>query len=219
MLSSKPANSGQMIHRRFRQRPPGRPTCTPLRNDAGIRGIKGAHILRQSTTQAGSYGQASHCCWSPALDTRLGAGPSCAAVAGSQSARARQPGTGRSGKPPGTYSIRQMAEDALSVLTAHGAVPAHIVGASMGGYIAITLAKYHPEAVRSLVLIATTIGGLRCRTVPEETLLAWQRASNLDAAGYATRAECSSPGIALTRSAECNPSKGAHDGERRGAPS
>jgi pimeloyl-ACP methyl ester carboxylesterase len=29
----------------------------------------------------------------------------------------------------------------------------------MGGYIAMTVAKYHPEAVRSLVLIATTIGG------------------------------------------------------------
>jgi 3-oxoadipate enol-lactonase len=50
-------------------------------------------------------------------------------------------GTGRSGKPPGPYSIRQMAEDALSVLTERGAVPAHIVGASMGRYIAMTLAK------------------------------------------------------------------------------
>jgi 3-oxoadipate enol-lactonase len=54
-----------------------------------------------------------------------------------------------------------MAEDALSVLTVRGAVPAHVVGASMGGYIAMMLAKYHPEAVRSLVLIATTIGGRR----------------------------------------------------------
>jgi 3-oxoadipate enol-lactonase len=94
-------------------------------------------------------------------------------------------GSGRSGKPPGPYSIRQMADDAFSVLTQRGAVPAHIVGASMGGYIAMTLAKYHPEAVRSLVLIATTIGGPGSRGVPEETLWAWQNAANLDAAGFA----------------------------------
>jgi 3-oxoadipate enol-lactonase len=94
-------------------------------------------------------------------------------------------GTGRSGKPPGPYSIHQMAEDALSVLTQHGAVPAHIVGASMGGYIAMTLAKNHPEAVRSLVLIATTIGGPGSRAVPDETLWAWQSAAHLDAAGFA----------------------------------
>jgi len=94
-------------------------------------------------------------------------------------------GTGRSGKPPGPYSIYQMAEDAWSVLTQRGAVPAHIVGASMGGYIAMTLAKYHPEAVRSLVLIATTIGGPGSRAVPDETLRVWQSAAHLDAAGFA----------------------------------
>jgi 3-oxoadipate enol-lactonase len=94
-------------------------------------------------------------------------------------------GTGRSAKPPGPYSIHQMAEDALSVLTERGAVPAHIVGASMGGYIAMTLAKCHPEAVRSLVLIATTIGGPGSRPVPEDTLRAWRNAANLGAAGFA----------------------------------
>ena len=94
-------------------------------------------------------------------------------------------GSGRSGKPPGPYSIHQMAEDAFSVLTQRAAAPAHVVGASMGGYIAMTLAKHHPEAVRSLVLIATTNGGPGSHPVPEETLRAWASATHLGPAGYA----------------------------------
>jgi 3-oxoadipate enol-lactonase len=94
-------------------------------------------------------------------------------------------GAGRSGKPPGPYSIDQMAEDAFALVTQRGAVPAHVVGASMGGYIAMTLAKHHPEAVRSLILIATTIGGPGSHPVPEETLRAWASATHLGPAGYA----------------------------------
>jgi 3-oxoadipate enol-lactonase len=94
-------------------------------------------------------------------------------------------GAGRSGKPPGPYSIDQMAEDAFALVTQRGAVPTHVVGASMGGYIAMTLAKHHPEAVRSLILIATTIGGPGSHPVPEETLRAWVSATHLGPAGYA----------------------------------
>jgi 3-oxoadipate enol-lactonase len=94
-------------------------------------------------------------------------------------------GAGRSGKPAGPYSIRQLADDAHAVLTQANALPAHIVGTSMGGYIALTLALRHPEAVRSLTLIATTSGGPGAHGVPEETLQAWTNAANLGAAGYA----------------------------------
>ena len=68
-------------------------------------------------------------------------------------------GAGRSGKPPGPYSIGRLADDAHAVLTRKNARPAHVVGTSMGGYVALTLALRHPEAVRTLTLIATTSGG------------------------------------------------------------
>ena len=94
-------------------------------------------------------------------------------------------GAGRSGKPRGPYSIDQLADDAYTVLIQRAALPAHIVGTSMGGYVALTLALRHPEAVRSLTLIATTCGGPGSHGVPEETLQAWTQASHLSAAGFA----------------------------------
>ena len=42
-------------------------------------------------------------------------------------------GAGRSDKPAGPYSIPQMADDAFAVLSQRQAIPAHIVGTSMGG--------------------------------------------------------------------------------------
>jgi 3-oxoadipate enol-lactonase len=94
-------------------------------------------------------------------------------------------GAGRSDKPAGPYSIRQLADDAYAVLAQRSALPAHIVGGSMGGYIALTLARYHPDAVRSLVLLATTSGGPRSHGVPEGTLRAWTAAAHLSPAEYA----------------------------------
>jgi 3-oxoadipate enol-lactonase len=94
-------------------------------------------------------------------------------------------GAGRSGKPDGPYSIGQLAEDAHTVLQQLDAAPAHIVGTSMGGYIALTLALKHPEAVRSLTLIATTSGGPGAHGVPDKTLQAWRKAAPLGATGFA----------------------------------
>jgi 3-oxoadipate enol-lactonase len=94
-------------------------------------------------------------------------------------------GAGRSDKPAGPYSIGQLAEDAHAVLAERSALPAHIVGSSMGGYVALTLALRHPEAVRSLTLIATTSGGPGSRGVPDRTLAAWAKAAYLDPARFA----------------------------------
>jgi pimeloyl-ACP methyl ester carboxylesterase len=64
-------------------------------------------------------------------------------------------GTGLSDKPPGPYSLDQMARDALAVLDAEGVDRAHVVGASMGGVIAQIIGVLHPERTRSLVLACT----------------------------------------------------------------
>jgi 3-oxoadipate enol-lactonase len=65
-------------------------------------------------------------------------------------------GTGRSPTPAGPYGIPELAEDAAEILAGRRA---HVVGLSMGGYVAMTLALARPELVRSLVLIGTGAGG------------------------------------------------------------
>ena len=49
---------------------------------------------------------------------------------------------------PVLYTLSDMADDALGLMRALELEPAHVVGASMGGMIAQTLAAEHPEAVR-----------------------------------------------------------------------
>ena len=64
-------------------------------------------------------------------------------------------GVGQSEAPPGPYTTRQLAEDAVAVLDACGVERAHVVGLSLGGAVAQELALAHPGRVRSLSLLAT----------------------------------------------------------------
>jgi pimeloyl-ACP methyl ester carboxylesterase len=59
---------------------------------------------------------------------------------------------------PVLYTLSDLAGDAASLLRELGLAPAHVVGASMGGMIAQTLAAQHPSDVRSLVSIMSNTG-------------------------------------------------------------
>jgi len=59
---------------------------------------------------------------------------------------------------PVLYTLSDMAEDAVGLMRALEIEPAHVVGASMGGMIAQTIAVEHPESVRSLVSIMSSTG-------------------------------------------------------------
>jgi pimeloyl-ACP methyl ester carboxylesterase len=96
-------------------------------------------------------------------------------------------GAGRSAKPPGPYSIELLADDAAAVLDRLGAAPAHVLGLSMGGYVALTLALRRPELVRSLALAGTAAGGPGSLPVPQPTRDAWLAAAGLPPAEYARR--------------------------------
>ncbi|GBC63655.1 3-oxoadipate enol-lactonase [Desulfonema ishimotonii] len=62
-------------------------------------------------------------------------------------------GHGRTGAPPGPYSVPLFASDTARLMEALGVGPAHIAGLSMGGMIAFQLALDRPELVRSLSII------------------------------------------------------------------
>jgi pimeloyl-ACP methyl ester carboxylesterase len=61
--------------------------------------------------------------------------------------------TGPAGKAD--YAVEDMAEDVVGILDAYGLPRAHLVGMSLGGYIAQMLAISHPGRVASLTLIAS----------------------------------------------------------------
>jgi pimeloyl-ACP methyl ester carboxylesterase len=58
----------------------------------------------------------------------------------------------------GVYSLEDMARDGFGLLDHLGVERAHLVGASMGGMIAQTMAAMHPERVLSLASIMSTTG-------------------------------------------------------------
>lgn len=60
--------------------------------------------------------------------------------------------------PEGAYCLTNMAEDTALLLSHLNIESAHIVGMSMGGMIAQTLAIHHPEKVASLTSIFSTTG-------------------------------------------------------------
>jgi len=64
-------------------------------------------------------------------------------------------GTGRSGVPPGPYSIDQMAADAAALIERLDVGPVAVLGWSLGGTIVQSLLIDHPELLTAAVLLST----------------------------------------------------------------
>jgi 3-oxoadipate enol-lactonase len=93
-------------------------------------------------------------------------------------------GTGRSQPWAGEYGIADLAGDAAAALAGRAA---HVVGFSMGGYVALTLALAEPGLVRSLVLAATGAGGPDRVPRPDGVRDAFAAAQGLPPEEYARR--------------------------------
>jgi NAD(P)-dependent dehydrogenase (short-subunit alcohol dehydrogenase family)/pimeloyl-ACP methyl ester carboxylesterase len=72
---------------------------------------------------------------------------------------------------PDAYDLGDMATDALGLLDALGVRKVHLVGMSMGGMIAQTLAARHPERVLTLTSIFSTTGHRRVGRPARSTVL------------------------------------------------
>ena len=76
-------------------------------------------------------------------------------------------GIGQSPHTPGPYNIDQLAADALQMLDDANIPRAHVMGISLGGMIAQTLALSNPERVHGLILGCTMHGGREAIPVPQ----------------------------------------------------
>jgi 3-oxoadipate enol-lactonase len=90
-------------------------------------------------------------------------------------------GYGRTPLPPGDFSH---VDDLAAVISALADGPVHLVGASMGGRVALDLALARPELVRSLAMLGAVVSGYEPDAEPPPLwadVVAAHRADDLDA--------------------------------------
>lgn len=68
-------------------------------------------------------------------------------------------GSGNSSRVKEAFGIKEMAMDLASLIRSLEIAPCHLLGISMGGFIALTLAKTNPELINKLILMSTSAGG------------------------------------------------------------
>lgn len=64
-------------------------------------------------------------------------------------------GAGRSDKPEGPYTTRQMAEDIIGLMNVLGIEKTHVSGISMGGAIVQEMAINYPERIKSATIVSS----------------------------------------------------------------
>jgi 3-oxoadipate enol-lactonase len=77
-------------------------------------------------------------------------------------------GHGRTSAPKGPYTLEMLAADLIGLLDGLAISRAHIMGISMGGMVAQTLALMRPERILSLILCDTTA------SMPKEHAPLWE---------------------------------------------
>jgi pimeloyl-ACP methyl ester carboxylesterase len=88
-------------------------------------------------------------------------------------------GAGRSEKPAKDYTIRLFADVEEALMDELNIDQAHVLGVSMGGYIAQELAINHPQKVADLVLGCTGCGGEKAVLMSAERLEKFTANKNL----------------------------------------
>ncbi len=83
-----------------------------------------------------------------------------------------------------SYTLEDMAEDTVGLLDEIGVGRAHLVGASLGGMIAQTVAVAHPERVLSLASVMSTTGRRRVAIPRPRAIRALLQPPPSDRAGY-----------------------------------
>jgi pimeloyl-ACP methyl ester carboxylesterase len=79
-------------------------------------------------------------------------------------------GAGQSSAPDDPYTIGQFADDLAGLLDALSIERAHVIGASMGGFIAQEFALRRPGRLDRLVLCCTSPGGPHSVPIPPDTV-------------------------------------------------
>ncbi len=82
------------------------------------------------------------------------------------------------------YTLRDMAADTIGLMDALGIRSAHVVGASMGGFIAQELAILYPSRLRSMTSIMSSTGDPKLPGPTPRALAVLSKKVPLDRAGY-----------------------------------